>query len=138
MAWKMIADEGVRQGKLFDDIMEDIRQELNFNSPKTREVYDYLMENYDRDKLFSNKFTIKKLLPDPFKDLENTQRILSLLQKAQKAISDLETLYRQMQSGNIEGDAAERKFEMIEQGIERGYNAIFNILEAIQENFRFS
>ena len=43
-----------------------------------------------------------------------------------------------MQSGNIEGDAAERKFEMIEQGIERGYNAIFNILEAIQENFRFS
>ena len=77
-------------------------------------------------------------MPDPFKDLENTQRILSLLQKAQKAISDLETLYRQMQSGNIEGDAAERKFEMIEQGIERGYNAIFNILEAIQENFRFS
>ena len=54
----MIADEGVRQGKLFDDIMEDIRQELNFNSPKTREVYDYLVENYDRDKLFSNKFTI--------------------------------------------------------------------------------
>ena len=52
MAWKMIADEGVRQGKLFDDIMEDIRQELNFNSPKTREVYDYLVENYDRDKLF--------------------------------------------------------------------------------------
>ena len=70
MAWKMIADEGVRQGKLFDDIMEDIRQELNFNSPKTREVYDYLVENYDRDKLFSNKFTIEKLLPDPFKDLE--------------------------------------------------------------------
>ena len=69
MAWKMIADEGVRQGNLFDDIMEDIRQELNFNSPKTREVYDYLVENYDRDKLFSNKFTIEKLLPDPFKDL---------------------------------------------------------------------
>tara|TARA_R100000654_G_scaffold21437_5_gene43222 strand:+ start:21461 stop:21877 length:417 start_codon:yes stop_codon:yes gene_type:complete len=138
MAWKMIADEGVRQGKMFDDIMEDIRQELNFNSPKSKEVYDYLIENYDRDKLFSNKFTIKKLLPDPFKDLENTQQILSLLQKAQTAIEDLETLYREMQSGNIEGNLAERKFEIIEQGIERGYHAIFNILEAIQENFKFS
>jgi len=134
----MIADEGVRQGKMFDDIMEDIRQELNFNSPKSKEVYDYLIENYDRDKLFSNKFTIKKLLPDPFKDLENTQQILSLLQKAQTAIEDLETLYREMQSGNIEGNLAERKFEIIEQGIERGYHAIFNILEAIQENFKFS
>ena len=138
MAWKMIADEGVRQGKLFDDIMEDIRQELNFNSPKSKEVYDYLIENYDRDKLFSNKFTIKKLLPDPFKDLENVQGILNQLNLAIKAINDLKNLFEQMQSGNIVGDAAEKRFEMIEQGIERGYHSIFNLTNAIQENFKFS
>tara|TARA_R100000152_G_C6746481_1_gene170058 strand:+ start:319 stop:735 length:417 start_codon:yes stop_codon:yes gene_type:complete len=138
MAWKMIADEGVRQGKLFDDIMEDIRQELNFNSPKSKEVYNYLIENYDRDKLFSNKFTIKKLLPDPFKDLENVQGILNQLNLAIKAINDLKNLFEQMQSGNIVGDAAEKRFEMIEQGIERGYHSIFNLTNAIQENFKFS
>ncbi len=134
----MIADEGVRQGKLFDDIMEDIRQELNFNSPKSKEVYNYLIENYDRDKLFSNKFTIKKLLPDPFKDLENVQGILNQLNLAIKAINDLKNLFEQMQSGNIVGDAAEKRFEMIEQGIERGYHSIFNLTNAIQENFKFS
>ena len=137
--WTDIADKGVEEGKLFDEILDDVRKEMGFfHTPKKQEVYDYLIENYDRDKLFSNKFTIKKLLPDPFKDLENTQTILNQLNLAVKAINDLQDLFRQMQSGNIEGNAAERRFEMIEQGIERGYHSIFNLTNAIQENFKFS
>lgn len=139
MAWRMIADAGVREGKLFDDILAEIRVEFGLiNSPKKKDVYDYLTENYERDKLFSNKFTIKKLLPDPLKDLESTQNILNQLQDAMKAVNDLKKLYNDMQSGNIVGDKAEKKFEMIESGIQKGYDAIFNLLEAIQQTFDFS
>jgi hypothetical protein len=137
--WTDIVDKGVEEGKLFDEILDDVRKEMGFfHTPKRQEVYDYLMKNYEKDELFSNKFTIKKLLPDPFKDLENTQGILNQLNLAVKAIKDLQDLFRQMQSGNITGDAAEKRFEMIEQGIEKGYHAIFNLTNAIQENFKFS
>lgn len=137
--WTDIVDKGVEEGKLFDEILDDVRKEMGFfHTPKKREVYDYLMKNYEKDKLFSNKFTIKKLLPDPFKDLENVQSILNQLNLAVKAINDLKDLFQQMQSGNITGDTAEKRFEMIEQGIEKGYHAIFNLTNAIQENFKFS
>ena len=137
--WTDIVDKGVEEGKLFDEILDDVRKEMGFfHTPKKQEVYDYLMKNYEKDKLFSNKFTIKKLLPDPFKDLENVQSILNQLNLAVKAINDLKDLFQQMQSGNIVGDAAEKRFEMIEQGIEKGYHAIFNLTNAIQENFKFS
>jgi len=135
----MMADEGVRQGKLFDDILAEIRVEFGLiNSPKKKDVYDYLTENYERDKLFSNKFTIKKLLPDPLKDLENTQNIIQALHKTMDSVSQLKKLYEQMQSENVMGEEARQKHEKIELAIAEGFNICFELLEAIENTLDMS
>ena len=96
MSWTKIADDGVAQGLLFDEILDNIRKEMGFfDSPKRNEVYDYLMENYERDKLFSNKFTVKKSLPlETFDDVE--ERIADSFNKLFNLLDAIEQSLNQM------------------------------------------
>jgi len=39
--WTDIVDKGVEEGKLFDEILDDVRKEMGFfHTPKKQEVYD--------------------------------------------------------------------------------------------------
>jgi hypothetical protein len=133
MKWEKIADDGVAQGLLFDEILDNIRKEMGFfDSPKRNEVYDYLMENYERDKLFSNKFTVKKSLP--LDRLGDKVKITNDLTQAVESVKMLQELYDNIKQQRVNPDDVQETFDDVEERIADSFNKLFNLLDAIEQS----
>jgi hypothetical protein len=133
MSWTKIADDGVAQGLLFDEILDNIRKEMGFfDSPKRNEVYDYLMENYEKDKLFSNKFTVKKSLP--LDRLGDKNKITNDLTQAVESVKMLQELYDNIKQQRVNPDNVQETFDDVEERIADSFNKLFNLLEAIEQS----
>ena len=133
MIWTKIADDGVAQGLLFDEILDNIRKEMGFfDSPKRNEVYDYLMENYERDKLFSNKFTVKKSIP--LDRLGDKVKITNDLTQAVESVKMLQELYDNIKQQRVNPDNVQETFDDVEERIADSFNKLFNLLDAIEKS----
>jgi hypothetical protein len=128
-----VNDDGVAQGLLFDEILDNIRKEMGFfDSPKRNEVYDYLMENYEKDKLFSNKFTVKKSLP--LDRLGDKNKITNDLTQAVESVKMLQELYDNIKQQRVNPDNVQETFDDVEERIADSFNKLFNLLEAIEQS----
>ena len=133
MSWTKIADDGVAQGLLFDEILDNIRREMGFfDSPKRNEVYDYLMKNYERDKLFSNKFTVKKSLP--LDRLGDKTKVTNDLTQAVESVKKLQELYDNIKQQRVNPDNVQETFDDVEERIADSFNKLFNLLDAIEQS----
>tara|TARA_R100000734_G_scaffold13003_1_gene9643 strand:- start:1279 stop:2001 length:723 start_codon:yes stop_codon:yes gene_type:complete len=69
--WRATVDNLVTKDTPFEIIYDNIRQSMKFDSPSRGDVLKYLNENYDRHKLWSNLWSVRKILKAKVKAVRN-------------------------------------------------------------------
>ena len=58
--WREMLDSYITEDSLFENLYKHLTDSLGYNAPSKDEVVDYLEENYERHKLWSNLWSEKK------------------------------------------------------------------------------
>ena len=58
--WREMLDSYITEDSLFENLYKHLTDSLGYNAPSKDEVIDYLEENYERHKLWSNLWSEKK------------------------------------------------------------------------------
>ena len=58
--WREMLDSYITEDSLFENIYKHLTDSLGYNAPSQDEVIDYLEENYERHKLWTNLWSVKE------------------------------------------------------------------------------
>ena len=58
--WREMLDSYITEDSLFHNIYKHLTDSLGYNAPSKDKVIDYLEENYERHKLWTNLWSEKK------------------------------------------------------------------------------
>ena len=58
--WREMLDSYITEDSLFENIYKYLSVSLGYNGPTKDEVIDYLEENYEKHKLWTNLWSVKE------------------------------------------------------------------------------